>query len=80
MEIKILGPGCANCATLEKRTKEAVAHLGVDASFTKVTDFADIVGYGIMKTPGLVVDEQVLVSGRVPAVSEIERLLQAAAG
>ena len=75
MHIKILGPGCRNCATLEARTREAVAQLGVDATIEKVTDYADIAGYGIMKTPGLVVDEQVVVSGRVPTASQIAQLM-----
>ena len=75
MHIKILGPGCRNCATLEARTREAVAQLGVDATIEKVTDYADIAGYGIMKTPGLVVDEQVVVSGRVPTASQIAQLV-----
>lgn len=75
MEIKILGPGCANCHRLEERTQEAVAQLGLDATVVTVTDPADIASYGIMRTPGLVVDERVLVSGRVPKTDEIGRLL-----
>jgi small redox-active disulfide protein 2 len=75
MEIKILGPGCANCTRLDERTQEAVARLDLKASVVKVTDPAEIASYGIMRTPGLVVDEQVLVAGRVPATDEIERLL-----
>lgn len=75
MIIKVLGPGCANCQRLEERTREAVAHLGLVAQVEKVTDVGQIVGYGVMRTPGLVVDEHLIVSGRVPAVSEISRLL-----
>lgn len=75
MEIKILGPGCANCATLEKRTRAAVEQLGLEAIIEKVTDFPTIAGYGVMRTPGLVVDEEVVVSGRVPKVHEIAQLL-----
>jgi small redox-active disulfide protein 2 len=78
MIIKVLGPGCANCTTLEARTKEAVAALGVEATIEKVTDYPAIAGYGIMRTPGLVVDEKVVVSGRVPTVSQIHELLTAA--
>ena len=63
MDIKILGPGCRNCATLEKRTHEALAELGQDATVTKVTDYAEIAAYGVMQTPALVIDEQVVVSG-----------------
>lgn len=76
MHIKVLGPGCRNCVTLEARTREAIAQLGVDATVEKVTDDGDIAAYGIMKTPGLVVDEEVVVAGRVPTASEIARLLQ----
>ena len=75
MHIKVLGPGCANCVNLEKNTRAALASLGMEASVEKVTDYADIAGYGIMRTPGLVVDEQVLVSGRVPKAAEIAQLL-----
>ena len=75
MHIKILGSGCANCVNLEKNTRDALASLGLDATVEKVTDAAEIAGYGIMRTPGLVVDEQLLVSGRVPDAKEIATLL-----
>ena len=75
MIIKILGPGCANCVNLEKQARQAVEQLGLDATIEKVTDYTEIAGYGIMRTPGLVVDEQVLVSGRVPKAAEIAQLL-----
>ncbi len=75
MKIKVLGPGCANCATLEKRTSDALAATGVSATVEKVTDFAEIASYGVMSTPALVIDEQVVVSGRVPKVDEIGALL-----
>lgn len=75
MEIKILGPGCRNCRNLEKNTKTALAELGLDANIVKVTDYPEISSYGIMSTPSLVVDEKVLVSGRVPKVAEIKALL-----
>ncbi len=77
MHIKILGSGCANCINLEKQAREAVDKLGLDATIEKVTDYAAIAGYGIMRTPGLVVDEEVLVSGRVPKADEIAKLLSA---
>lgn len=75
MHIKVLGPGCANCVNLEKNTRAALASLEMEASVEKVTDYADIAGYGIMRTPGLVVDEQVVLSGRVAKPAEIAQLL-----
>lgn len=79
MNIKVLGPGCANCVRLEANVKEALAATGIaDATVEKVTDYADIAAYGIMSTPGLVVNETVLVSGRVPAADEVAALLNAA--
>ncbi len=75
MLIKILGSGCANCVNLERVTREAAAELGLDPQFEKVTDYADIAGYGVMRTPGLVVDEQVLLSGRVPTREQVRELL-----
>ena len=78
MHIKILGSGCANCVNLEKATRQAVEELGLEATFEKVTDYADIAGYGIMRTPGLVVDERVLLSGRVPTARQVRELLTAA--
>ncbi|GEN80289.1 thioredoxin family protein [Actinotalea fermentans] len=75
MKIKVLGPGCANCVNLERATREAVAALGIDAEIEKVTDYAAIVGYGIMRTPGLVVDEQVVLSGRVPTAAQVRDIL-----
>lgn len=78
MKIKILGPGCRNCANLEKATRAALAELGLDATVEKITDYPTIASYGIMSTPGLVVDERVLVSGRVPRQDEITALLAGA--
>ncbi len=77
MNVKILGPGCNNCKNLEKATREALTDLGIEATVEKVEDYPTIVGYGIMSTPGLVVDEKVLVSGRVPKPAEIKALLAA---
>jgi small redox-active disulfide protein 2 len=75
MIIKILGPGCTNCVNLERVTREAVTELGLDARIEKVTDFPTIVGYGVMSTPGLVVDEKVVMSGRVPTAAAVRELL-----
>lgn len=77
MHVKILGSGCANCVNLEKATRQAVDELGLEATFEKVTDFADIASYGILRTPGLVVDEEVLLSGRVPTAGQVRELLAA---
>ena len=74
-DIKILGPGCARCKQLEKATRKAVQNLGLDAKISKVTAFPDIVAYGVMSTPGLVVDGEVVSSGQVLKPPEIEKLL-----
>lgn len=79
MIIKVLGPGCANCKSLERVTREAVTELGLDATIEKVEDYATIASYGVMSTPALVVDERVVVSGRVPTASAVRGLLTAQA-
>jgi small redox-active disulfide protein 2 len=76
MVIKILGSGCKNCKKLEENTKQAIEELGIDASVEKVEDIKAIVGYGVMRTPALVVDEQVKVMGKVASVEEIREILQ----
>ncbi len=76
MEIKILGSGCRNCIKLAENAKEAASNLKIEATITKVTDYEDILAYGIMRTPGLVVDEKVVSSGQVPSVKAIEKLLK----
>ena len=75
MEIKVLGSGCAKCNQLEEATRQAVARAGIDAQIEKVTDVVQIMGYGVMTTPALVVDGQVRVAGRVPSVEDIAALL-----
>ena len=75
MEIKVLGTGCAKCKSLEKATIEAVNQAGIDATVTKVEDFIEIMKLGVMTTPALVVDGNILVKGRVPAVNEITQML-----
>ncbi|MCK5763565.1 MAG: TM0996/MTH895 family glutaredoxin-like protein, partial [Clostridiales bacterium] len=59
MIIKILGSGCSNCKKLYENTKEAVNELGIDATVEKVEDFKEIMAYGVMKTPALVVDDKI---------------------
>ena len=75
MEIKILGSGCAKCKTLEKLTREVVDQNGIDATITKVEDIMEIMKYGIMSTPALVVNEKVDIKGRVPSSDEIKKIL-----
>ncbi|QIM16129.1 thioredoxin family protein [Leucobacter insecticola] len=75
MNIKILGPGCANCKNLERATRDALADMGSDATIEKVTEYPAIAAYGVMSTPALVVNEKVLVSGRVPKKAEIVEIL-----
>ncbi|NMA55332.1 MAG: thioredoxin family protein [Firmicutes bacterium] len=75
MEIKILGTGCRKCRALEKAARKAVEELGLEAELKKVTDIKDIMEYDILLTPGLVINQQVVVSGRVPKLNEIKQLL-----
>jgi len=75
MEIKILGSGCAKCKRLEQSAREAVEELNLDATITKVEDIMDIMSYGIATTPALVVDEKVLIKGRLASREEIKKLL-----
>lgn len=77
MEIKILGPGCPNCKTLEKSTREVVEKNNINATISKVEDIMEIMSYGVMKTPALVIDGKVVMKGRVPSVDEIAKLLTA---
>jgi small redox-active disulfide protein 2 len=79
MIIKILGSGCANCQKLETLAHQAVDELGLDAQIVHVTDFADIMAFGIMTTPGLVVDDQVKMAGRVPSYEDVKKIIGAAA-
>ena len=75
MSIKILGSGCKKCVTLTENTRAALASLGREAEVVKVTDFAEIATHGVMSTPALVVDEQVLFSGRVPRAAQVREIL-----
>jgi small redox-active disulfide protein 2 len=76
MNIKILGSGCKNCVTLAENTKEALSELGIEAQMEKVTDFVEIAKYGIMSTPGLVIDEKVVSFGKVLKPKDIIKLIQ----
>jgi len=76
MEIKILGPGCPKCKTLEKVTREAVAESGITATIDKVEDIVKIMEYRVMHTPGLVINGKVVLSGYVPTAGEIRKILE----
>lgn len=75
MEVKVLGAGCCKCNDLEERVKESLAELGIAAHVEHVTDFREIMKYGVMQTPALVVDGKTKVAGRVPGKAELVRLL-----
>jgi small redox-active disulfide protein 2 len=75
--IKVLGSGCANCQRLTKLTEEALAELGRPEQVEHVTDFARIAAYGVMSTPALVVGEEVVLAGRVPALAALKDALAA---
>lgn len=73
--VKILGSGCANCKKLEAVAREAAAAAGVPAEFVKVTDMQAILAYDLLSTPGLVIDEKLVSSGRIPTQAEIRQWL-----
>ena len=75
MIIKVLGPGCARCDQLKKTTREVVQELGLDATIEEVKDINKIMDYPILTTPGLVVDEELVSSGKVPNKAEVTRLI-----
>lgn len=77
MKIEILGTGCAKCKALEEATKAAVAQSGKFAQIEKVEDLMKIMAYGVMSTPGLVIDGKVLSTGKLLSVNEIAELLKA---
>ena len=79
MVIKVLGSGCANCQKLEALAAKVVSDLGLDADVVKVTDIGQIMAYGVMSTPALVIDEELKVAGRVPTHDEVVALLQRSA-
>jgi small redox-active disulfide protein 2 len=75
MEIKVLGTGCPKCKSLENLTRDVVAKNGIDATVTKVEDIMEIMKYGVMTTPALVVNGKVEIKGRVPSAEEIKQVL-----
>jgi len=75
MEIKVLGTGCARCKSLEKATSKAVEELNLDATVVKVEDIQMIMEYAVMRTPALVINEKVVLSGQVPKINELKEIL-----
>ncbi len=78
IKLKVLGTGSAKCKTLEKVTNEVVAENNIDAEVQKIEDIVEIMAYGIMSTPALVINEKVVFSGRVPSKSEIKSFIDKA--
>lgn len=71
LEIKIFGPGCANCQRLDQLAHQAVGQMGTEAEFEKVTEYGEIIAQGVMSTPGLAINGKLVSSGRIPALEEI---------
>ena len=76
MDIKVLGPGCTNCITLEQRANDALSELQMTANVEKITDVAKFIDYDVFMTPALVINERLKVSGRVPGKEEIKKWIQ----
>lgn len=72
IEIKVLGPGCANCKRLEQIAHRVVEDMGIEANIIKVTDYNEIVNLGVLRTPGLIINDKVVSSGRIPGNEEVE--------
>ena len=78
LKIEILGTGCPNCSKLESETKKAVENLAIEANFEKITDFQKIMAYDILSTPGLVINDELVSSGRIPSQGELTSFLTSA--
>ena len=76
MKIEVLGSGCAKCKKVKETAEKAAKELGVDAEIVKVEDFDQILEYGVMVTPGLVIDGEVMVAGKVPSLDDIKKWIQ----
>ena len=79
INIKVLGPGCNNCQLVEENAKAAVAQLGLEAEIEHITDRAQYLTYGLLFTPGLVINEKLMAGGRIPSVADISGWLDSAA-
>ena len=75
MKIEILGTGCVKCKGLEEDVKKALAELGMTAEVVKIEDMMDIINFGVMATPALVLDGKVIFAGRTPSVKELKGML-----
>ena len=71
LTIKVLGSGCANCKRLEQIAHKVVSEMGIEADVIKVTEYPDIIAYNVLSTPGLVINEKVVSSGRIPTPAEV---------
>jgi len=80
LTVKILGPGCANCKRLEEVARKAASDANIEAEFVKVTDYPGILAYNVLTTPGLVINEKLVSSGKIPAPATIAQWLVAARG
>lgn len=79
LTVKILGSGCANCKKLETVAREAATEAGIEAEFVKITDMKAIMAYDLLSTPGLVINEKLVASGRIPSKADVQQWLQGAA-
>lgn len=79
LTVKILGPGCSNCKKLEAVSREAAASAGVQAEFLKITDMKAIMAFDLLSTPGLVINDELVSSGRIPTRAEVQQWIAAAA-
>lgn len=77
LTVKILGSGCANCKKLEAVAREAATASNLQAEFVKVTDMQQIMAYDLLSTPGLVINDKLVASGRIPTVAEVQKWLTA---
>ncbi len=78
LKIKVLGPGCANCKRLEQLARSESEKLGLQAEIEKVTDYGEIMAYGVLSTPGLIINDKVVSYGRIPSNQEVTDWLIAA--
>lgn len=78
LNIKVLGSGCANCHKVEELAKQAVAQLALEAKVELVSDVSEMMRYGVMSTPAIVINDKLVSSGRVPALSQITTLITSA--